>query len=103
MNHGTVRAYRVHGCRCDECSQNHYFWAVGRGKIHPRLPVEPIIGVMTDTQRHLHRAWILQRRKFGVRLHEADKMCVSLGMHPWTVYGDLWFSDTWGKDFGNAA
>jgi hypothetical protein len=103
MNHGTVRGYRVHGCRCAECSETHYFWAVNCGKIHPRFPVDPIVEVMTETQRHVHRAWIRQRRKYGVRLHEADKMCVSLGLHPWTVYGDLWFSDTWGKDFGDAA
>jgi hypothetical protein len=24
-------------------------------------------------------------------------------LHPCTVYGDLWFSDMWGKDFGDAA
>jgi hypothetical protein len=103
VKHGTISAYRTHKCRCVECKICYYRWSVSRGDSHPRLPVEPIYEVMTATQRHLHKDWLWSHRKHGVRLHEADKMCVSLGLHPWTVYGDLWWSDMWGKDFGDAA
>ena len=103
MNHGTTSTYKKYGCRCDDCQTAYYLHKVKLGRKVPRLPVEPIVAVMTDTQKHLHKGWIATRRARGVALYDADKMCISLGIHPMCVYGDLWLSDTWGKGFANAA
>ena len=103
MIHGRIATYRRHGCRCAECSLTNYLWCVQRGRAIPRLPVEPIFEVMTPTQRHDYRGWLYSHQKHGVRLYEADRMCVRLGLHPMSVYGDLWLSDMWGKEFGDAA
>lgn len=103
MNHGTTQMFKKGGCRCADCQQAFYLHKVRTGRYIPRLPVEPIVAVMTDGQRHLYKDWILIRRKHGVKIYDADQMCVSLGLHPMVVYGDLWLSDTWGKEFADAA
>lgn len=103
MNHGKTSTYKKYGCRCNECELAYYNHRVKLGRTVPRLPVEPIVAVMTDGQRHIYKDWISHRRKYGVRLYDADSMCISLGIHPMSVYGDLWLSDTWGKGFGDAA
>lgn len=102
MNHGRTSTYKAHGCRCDDCKLAYYEHKVRLGRKVPRLPVEPIVAVMTEGQLHIHKDWIWNRRKNGVNLYDADRMCISLGIHPMSVYGDLWLSDTWGKGFANA-
>jgi Tat protein secretion system quality control protein TatD with DNase activity len=33
-----------------------------------------------------------------ISLFQADRLCCSIGLHPWHVYGDLYFKDIWEKD-----
>ena len=103
MNHGTTSTYKKYKCRCADCHEAYYRHKVKLGRKIPRLPVQPIVDVMTEGQRHLYKDWIWQRRRHGVRLYEADAMCIGLGLHPMIVYGDLWLSDTWGTEFDHAA
>lgn len=100
---GKVSSYKTGQCTCAECHRRWYRWQVARGDRIPRLPVQPIYDAMTSQQRHDNRRWLYVRRDIGVRIYDADAMCISLGLHPMAIYGDLWLDDEWGMEFGDAA
>lgn len=103
--HGTKESYRfgltgrskTNGCRCGLCWEANDLCDRYRAK---RLPVQPFVdalhaaglslkGFETSTGINIHR----HVRARTVDLTNADRLAVTLGMHPVMVWGADWISD----------
>lgn len=97
--HGTRRRYDVDGCRCLPCCEARRAYNEARKKQKQDkqvyLPVEPIWNLFSPEQKSKSYSFYNTYKDKGVPFYQADKWCVKLGFHPWTVYGDLWFESTW--------
>ena len=98
-SHGTRKKYEVEKCRCDLCCarRRQYNKERNEQKKNNRiyLPPEPIWEVMTQEQRNNAPTFMSAYSKKGIPLYNADRWCIKLGLHPWSVYGDVWFEESW--------
>lgn len=95
--HGSVSSYRG-GCRCEPCREAGKIDNKQRRRGLPRLPVEPLARLTDSHFKDAHEHIFSSRRKKGLTIYQADRLCCKAGLHPWLVYGDLWFQDLWEKD-----
>lgn len=103
MMHGTISGYTSGGCRCEPCMEAGREWRRKRqAKIvanrPPKLPVAPIYALLDDSNRRRYSSALNRYAKTGIPIYSADAWCCKLGVHPWMVYGDLYFQDLWEKE-----
>lgn len=58
--------------------------------IDPEPMIEFIIGLgepQTSTLRRMFHSW----RTNGIDIYRVDRLCIARGVHPFEVYGDLWW------------
>lgn len=91
------KAAYVSGCRCDKCKATIKARNLKRGgrKRVPKVPFDPIIEAMSLEMRGIHSNTVRANAGKEISIFMADRWCVKLGYHPWTIYGDLWFRDIW--------
>lgn len=98
-SHGTRKRYEVDGCRCLPCceARRAYNRTRNQQKKDKRtyLPCEPIWEVMTPEQRNSAPTFLKAYKDKGIPFYNADRWCIKLGLHPWSVYGDVWFEESW--------
>lgn len=98
MIHGTITGYTRHACRCEHCAQAGRDWREkrkARRNAIPRLPVEMIYPHVKGADRRRQMAALQRYAKQGIPIYKADIWCCRLGLHPWFVFGDLYFQDLW--------
>lgn len=102
MMHGTLTGYTNKGCRCADCKAAGKQWRENRRpkRVQRRLPVEPIIAMLDDSNRRDFMHGLKRFVDVGIPIFSADHWCCKLGYHPWMVYGDVWFEDIWEKEKG---
>lgn len=98
--HGTITGYTGGGCRCDACAAAGKEWRRKRQEKKramrpPNLPVEPLYGLLDDSNRREISKYLNRYGSRGIPIYRADYWCCRLGVHPWMVYGDLYFKDLW--------
>jgi len=98
-NCGTKNKYDIDKCRCDLCTEAVRIYnqqrREARKEREPYFPIEPIWDLMPADMKKHHMKFYNASKETGVRLYLADRWCIKLGHHPWTVYGDLWFEQEW--------
>lgn len=97
LNHGIEAGYRK-GCRCEPCQQGHRDYQYRQYHAKPRLPFDPIVAFMSPEVRVARSKLIKAQTGKTISIFQADRLCCSLGFHPWQVYGDLYFQDLWEKN-----
>lgn len=99
LAHGTRKKYNIDKCRCDLCRKAISSYNAQRQRLRykkqPYLPLQPVWDLMPQEWRNNHGEFYRNNIEKGLRLYKADRMCVKLGLHPWSVYGDLWFQSEW--------
>ena len=100
LNHGTITGYTTFGCRCDACANAGREWRhqrnLKRRKARPpMLPVEPLFGLLDDSNRRETMKFLRRYINHGIPIYRADFWCCKFGVHPYMVYGDLYFKDLW--------
>lgn len=96
LRHGTLTGYTTFKCKCDLCAQAGAAWRAKRRKPkQPMLSVEPIFGLLDDTNRREISRYLCRYRKTGIPLFRADYWCCRLGVHPYVIYGDQIWNDLW--------
>ncbi len=101
LRHGKLNTYKRDGCRCDLCKEVGSKYNATRYRPQFRLPIAPILECL-DSSQNTKRVRLEQRYgERGVTIGFADRFCISMGKHPWEVYGDLWFQDLWDKEKKN--
>lgn len=95
--HGKASTYR-HGCRCLPCKMAMTEDNKKRDRRSARLPVEPLARLTDEHFKIKHQTIFDKSRTQGLTIYQADRLCCEAGLHPWLVYGDLWFKDIWEKD-----
>lgn len=60
--------------------------------------MEPLARLADDYFKSRHQVIFDKSRTQGLTIYQADRLCCEAGLHPWLVYGDLWFKDLWEKD-----
>lgn len=95
--HGRYKTYKQNGCRCEPCREAGKVWRSENRKprAQRRLPVEPILAQLDDYNRRDYMHGLKRFIGPGIPIFSADHWCIKLGLHPWIVYGDLWFQDIW--------
>lgn len=94
--HGLSR-YKKFGCRCSICSEAYEEYKLKNRKTNKRLfiPCDPLVSLLEDKfpgraleMRDTLRRW---KKRGTVDLYEADRICIMIGLHPYSVFGDLYF------------
>lgn len=104
LTHGTITGYTTHGCRCEPCAEAGARWREKRKARYaakpkpPMLPVEPILAILDDYNRREITLVLKRSMARGISVYRADRICCKLGVHPWMVYGDLYFQDLWKQE-----
>jgi hypothetical protein len=99
LRHGTLTGYTTFKCKCDLCAAAGAQWRAKRRKPkQPRLPVEPLYGLLHDGNRREMSHIFSRYLKNGIPLFRADYWCCRLGVHPYMVYGDAIWVDLWEVD-----
>lgn len=99
ITHGTLTGYTNCGCRCEACAAAGKKWREKRkSRQAPRLPIQPILDKLDDSNRRQMMKSLGRYIDTGIPLFSADYWCCKLGLHPWLVYGDLFFQDIWEGD-----
>jgi hypothetical protein len=98
MEHGTRVAYDRYGCRCDLCREVIRKHNAGRDRKLSRLPVENMLQKLSSTdfpQRYSAgiKSWTIK----GIDVFKADRICCEYGFHPYEIWGDDWFIDSWNR------
>lgn len=94
--HG-ISGYKRNGCRCDICEAAYVKYNADRRKypeIAPRIDPEPLIEFIVGHDAKLPGGLSQQFarwRENGVDVFVADRHCVKRGVHPFEVYGDVWW------------
>lgn len=101
QSHGKNRSAYIGGCRCDECVeankayQRAYRSTIKRGN----LPAEPIFALFEHCDdkdlRELLRISLGTLRSWrtrGVTLSQADQIATTVGLHPYSLWGDAYWT-----------
>lgn len=95
--HGLSR-YKKFGCRCDVCLAAYAQYRQKSRKTPKKIfiPASPLLNLLDTkypTRAHEMRNTIKAWRKRGtIELYEADRICIMLGIHPYEIFGDIYFS-----------
>lgn len=98
---GTRYKHTKHGCNCALCLEavERYNEERARKKKEmPRFALQPIVDRMTREQKESHSGLIKANAGKSLTIYKIDRLCCSLGFHPYEVYGDLWYEDIWNSD-----
>jgi hypothetical protein len=98
LRHGKLNTYKRDGCRCDLCKEVGSKYNATRYRPRPRLPLAPILACLDESKKTNKARLEKTYGETGVTIGWADRFCISMGKHPWEVYGDLWFQDLWDKE-----
>jgi hypothetical protein len=98
---GTRYKYIKRKCRCELCKEAIAVYNKERARRKrevPHFPLQPVIDRMTKHQRGLHETLIKTSSDKSLSVYRIDRLCCSLGFHPYEVYGDLWYEDIWNSE-----
>lgn len=94
--HG-ISGYKRGGCRCPICQAAYEAYNTNRRKypeLAPKIDPEPLIAFIIESGEKITGGLSQQFERWrasGVDLFIADRHCVKRGVHPFEVYGDMWW------------
>jgi hypothetical protein len=96
-------------CKCPKCKHKYDEWLVknnerkrlkrqqeAKDRSRKRLNPEPLISllkeekIINDVIRKYSSELYANGPRYGLDVYVADKICVSIGLHPLEVFGDEW-------------
>lgn len=92
--HGLIATY-ASGCRCEPCRDALKRKNARRKRAHPTLPTSFLVTHLPKDFTSRYKKSLATWEDKGIPVFTADTICVEYGLHPWTVFGDLWYQDVW--------
>ena len=93
----SLSRYKKYGCRCEQCCDAYSKYRESRRKRPQKVfvPATPLIEFLESQyparaieMRNIMKGW---RSRGTVDLYEADKVCIKLGIHPYEIFGEIYF------------
>jgi hypothetical protein len=100
-SHTGTRGRYVEGCRCSPCTQANNRYHRSRRAHRVNLPAEPLLamyqGVPEEEIAHrlgVGRHTLNRWRQNGLTLTSGDRIAISLGTHPYVIWGNHYWEAT---------
>jgi hypothetical protein len=99
MQHGRYSSYTSGGCRCEPCKKAASDYKKKRTGDTVRLSFDPLYTMFSENSKfNEYSSTFGSWTKYGIDPYRADKICCELGVHPYEVWGDAWFTPEWSRD-----